>query len=72
LDNLQIENFERCGGIYHGNHDNQQAQKEARRLTDPPGAQTLSAYLIVKNAGDAIQFYKKVLGAKELLRIEAP
>jgi len=72
LDNLLIENFERCGGIYHGNDENQRAQKEARRLTDPPGAQTLTAYLIVKNAGDAIQFYKKALGAKKRLRIEAP
>ena len=38
----------------------------------PSGAQTLTAYLIVKNAGDAIQFYKKAFGAKELFRIEAP
>jgi PhnB protein len=48
------------------------AQKEARRLTNPSGAQTLTACLIVKNTGNAIQFYKKAFGAKELLRIEAP
>jgi hypothetical protein len=48
------------------------AQKEAPRLTDPLGAQTLTACLIVKNAGDTIQLYKKALGVKGLLRIEPP
>jgi PhnB protein len=48
------------------------AQKEARRLTDPLKAQTLTAYRIVKNTGGVIQYYKKAFGAKELLRIEAP
>ena len=38
----------------------------------PLGADGLTACLIVKNVGDAIQFYKKAFGAKELLRIEAP
>lgn len=33
-------------------------QKEARRLTDPPEAQLLTVYPIVKNAGDANQLYK--------------
>jgi len=49
-----------------------EAQKGARRLTDPLGAQTLTAYLIVKNTSDAIRLYRKAFGAKELLRIEAP
>ena len=46
-------------------------RKEARRLIDPPGAQTFTVQRIVKDAGDTTQLYKKVLGAKELLRIEA-
>ena len=49
-----------------------QAQNEARRLTDSPGAQTLMPYLIAKNSGDAIQFCKRAFEAKELVRIEAP
>ena len=39
-------------------------------LSIPPEAQTLTAYLIVKNAGDVILFCKKAFKAKELLRIE--
>ena len=39
-----------------------QVQKGARRLTDPLGAQTLTAYLIVKNTSDAIRFYGKAWG----------
>ena len=38
----------------------------------PPAAQTLTAYLIVKNAGNAIPFCKKAFEAKELMRIETP
>ncbi len=38
----------------------------------PEGAQTITAYLIVKNASAAIDFYKKAFGAKEKYRIEAP
>ena len=41
-------------------------------LPIPPGAQALTAYLIVKNAGDAIPFCKKAFEAKELMRIETP
>ena len=36
----------------------------------PSEAQTLAAYLIVKNADDSILFCKKAYKAKELLRIE--
>ena len=38
----------------------------------PPWGQALTAYLIVKNTGGAIQFCKKVFDAKKLVRIEAP
>ena len=31
-----------------------------------PGTHTLTAYLVVKNAGNAIQFCKKGFGAKDL------
>ena len=41
-------------------------------LPIPPETQTLTAYLIVKNAGDAILFCKKAFKAKDLLRIETP
>ena len=44
-------------------------QKEARRLTDPPGAQILTVYPIAKNAGDANQLSKKALRAKDLSRL---
>lgn len=49
-----------------------QTQNEAHRLTDSPGAQTLTACLIMKNADDATQFCKKAFEAKELVRIETP
>src|SRR5919109_363454 len=38
----------------------------------PQGFQTLSAYLICKNAGAAIEFYKKAFGAEEQLRLNGP
>ena len=41
-------------------------------LPIPPGVQTLTAYLIVKNTDDAIPFCKKAFEAKELVRIETP
>ncbi|MGH7147989.1 MAG: hypothetical protein ACREIJ_08850 [Nitrospiraceae bacterium] len=41
-------------------------------LPTSPWAQTLTAYLIAKNAGDTIQFCKKAFEAKELVRIERP
>ena len=38
----------------------------------PEGYHTLSAYLAVDNAAEAIDFYKRAFGAKELVRMETP
>ena len=38
----------------------------------PEGYHSVTPYLILKNAADAIEFYKKAFGAVELLRIPAP
>jgi uncharacterized glyoxalase superfamily protein PhnB len=38
----------------------------------PPGFHTVTASLIVRNAADAIEFYKKALGAEEIMRMPSP
>jgi PhnB protein len=38
----------------------------------PEGYHTLTTYLTVENAADAIDYYKDVFGAKERIRMEAP
>jgi len=38
----------------------------------PPGYHVATAYLCIDGAGAAIDFYKKVFGAKERLRMDAP
>ncbi len=38
----------------------------------PEGYHTLTVYLIVQNAGDAIDFYKNAFGAEERLRMPNP
>jgi PhnB protein len=38
----------------------------------PDGYHTVTPYLIVKNAGSAIEFYKKAFGAVELFRMPGP
>ncbi|HEY6968196.1 MAG TPA: VOC family protein [Candidatus Angelobacter sp.] len=38
----------------------------------PQGYTSVTPYLIVKDAGKAIQYYKKVFGATELFRMDAP
>ena len=38
----------------------------------PEGYHTLSAYLAVEDADQAIEYYKKAFGAKERVRMEAP
>jgi PhnB protein len=38
----------------------------------PDGYHTLSAYLIVRGAADALEFYKKAFGATELCRLNLP
>lgn len=38
----------------------------------PEGYHTLSAYLTVRGASDALEFYKKAFGAVELMRLNMP
>lgn len=38
----------------------------------PKGYNTITPYLIVDNAAKAIEFYKQVFGAQELMRMEGP
>jgi PhnB protein len=38
----------------------------------PDGFHTVTASLIVRNAADAIEFYKKALGATEIMRMAGP
>lgn len=38
----------------------------------PDGYHTVTPYLIIKNASDAIEFYTRAFGAVELLRMDAP
>jgi PhnB protein len=38
----------------------------------PEGYHSVTPYLIVKNAADAIEFYKKAFGATELFRMDQP
>jgi PhnB protein len=38
----------------------------------PEGYHSVTPYLIIKGAADAIDFYKRVLGAKESMRMPAP
>jgi PhnB protein len=38
----------------------------------PEGYHTTTPYLIIKGAGDALEFYKKAFGAVELMRLQTP
>jgi PhnB protein len=38
----------------------------------PPGQRTIIPYLVMTQCAEAIEFYKAVLGAKELFRTESP
>ncbi len=38
----------------------------------PEGYHTITPLLVVKDAGRAIEFYKKAFGAKEIMRMSAP
>ena len=38
----------------------------------PEGAQAVTPYMCIKGAGDAIAFYGKAFGAKELMRVSGP
>ena len=46
--------------------------KQERTMSDvkpvPPGFRTITPHLVVKNAGAAIEFYKRALGAEEVYR----
>lgn len=45
---------------------------ENRVTSIPKGYHSLTPYLIVRDAGKAIDFYKKAFGAKEIYRMDAP
>lgn len=54
-----------------------QKNKEDRTMTSaakpiPEGYHTVTPYLIIKGAADAIEFYKKAFGATELFRMPQP
>lgn len=38
----------------------------------PEGYRTVTAYLCIKNAAEAIEFYRKAFGAEEILRMGGP
>jgi len=38
----------------------------------PPGYASVTPYLIVRDAGKAIDFYQRAFGAVELFRLEVP
>lgn len=40
--------------------------------TNPEGYHSVTPYLIIKGAAEAIEFYKKAFGATELLRVPGP
>jgi PhnB protein len=44
----------------------------ARVKAVPEGYHTVTPYLILRGAGDAIAFYEKALGAEEVMRIGGP
>jgi PhnB protein len=48
-------------------------KRKAKKVTAiPKGYHSITAYLIVSNGAQAIEFYKKVFGAKEMIRMERP
>lgn len=49
------------------------SRKRAPRLSPiPPGMRTVTPYLVIAGAAEALEFYKKAFGAKELTRQEMP
>lgn len=48
------------------------AKSKKKVLAIPKGYHSITPYLIVNNAAMAIEFYKKVFGAKEVLRMDQP
>jgi PhnB protein len=47
-------------------------QEHAMTQPIPPGYHTLTPYLVVDGAADAIAFYTKAFGAEEVMRLEMP
>ena len=41
-------------------------------MTTPSGFNSVTPYLIVDGAGEAIEFYQRVFGARELMRMASP
>lgn len=64
-----IQIFQAFISISHANSVQIQAGKK-RAVSSIPLGPDVHVQRIVRDAGDTIQLYKKVLGAKELLRIE--
>jgi len=48
------------------------AKKKKKVGPVPPGYHTVTPYLVCRGAADAIEFYKKAFGAKELMRMPGP
>lgn len=48
---------------------NRKAKKTKKVLTTPKGYNNITPYLIVANAARAIDFYKRIFGAKEIMRM---
>jgi PhnB protein len=48
-----------------------QANLSARPRVIPLGHHTATPYLVVRDAGEAIDFYTRAFGAKEVMRVEA-
>ena len=53
-------------------HPKKKAARPKKVSPIPEGASTLTPYVVVRNGKEAIEFYKKALGAKEKYRIEGP
>src|SRR5207248_2453442 len=45
-------------------------RRKKKVLATPKGYHSVTPYLIMNNAAEAIEFYKKAFGAKEVLRLE--
>ena len=48
------------------------AKRKKKVLAIPKGYHSITPYLIINNAAKAIDFYKKVFAAKEVMRMEHP
>lgn len=53
-------------------HGGRSKQSSSKLSPIPPGFRTVTPYLSIEGAGQAIEFYKKAFGAKELTRQATP